>query len=226
MQKTSPITKLNIHHSHMSFTLPLRYDSMRKDDLVLTLKTNGHSFFQIDKSLSEACVNEDDIPVNVKELKQYFLPYLEEKLFPTSLDKNGFLSFSKSIMKRFEYKLGDTNIPFVIQSVNVILGPFDIAILTVKVQLASPRTELADVLDFMHHFRAVEPLLAEEQGMVLICPENGRHLSVQSLLLECLCPFLEKFVLNDVKPVCENDRTFFSSQEANPVLFNINQASV
>jgi len=200
MQNTIQITELNIHHSHMSFTLPLRYDSMRKDDLALVLKTNGYSFFQIDKSLSEACVNEDDISVNGKELKQYFLPYIEDKLFPASLDENGFHRFTKSIMKRFEYKLRNTNIPFVIQSVNVILGPFDIAFLTVKVQLASPETELADVLDFMHHFRAVEPQLAEEQGMVIICPENGCHLSARHLLFECLCPFLEKFILHDDKP--------------------------
>lgn len=71
---------------------------------------------------------------------------------------------------------------------------------TVRVQLASPGTELADVLDFMHHFRAVEPQLAEEQGMVIICPENGSHLSVRHLLFECLCPFLEKFILHDDKP--------------------------
>ena len=200
MQKTIPITKLDIHHSHMSFTLPLRYDSMRKDDLVRTLKKNDYSFFQIDESLNESNVNEDEIPVNGKELKQYFLPYIEDKLFPASLHENGFHRFTKSIMKRFEYKLRNTNIPFVIQSVNIILGPFNISFLTVKVQLDSPRTELADVLDFMHHFRAVEPQLAEEQGMIIVCPENGSHLSVRHLLFECLCPSLEKFILHDDKP--------------------------
>ncbi|MBO0585934.1 hypothetical protein [Sporosarcina sp. E16_8] len=199
MQKTIPITKLDIQQTHMSFTLPLRYDSTRMDDLALTLKANDYSFFQIDKPLIESSVNVDEIPVNEKELKQYFLPYIEDKLFPASLHENGFHRFTKSIMKRFEYKLRDTNIPFVIQSVNLILGPFDIAFLTVKVELDCPRTELADVLDFMHHFRAVEPQLAEEQGMVIVCPDNGSILSVRHLLFECLCPFLEKFILHDDK---------------------------
>lgn len=199
MQLTIPINKLDIHHSHMSFTLPIRYDSMGKDDLALTLKANDYAFFQIDKSLSEGSVNEDEISVTGKELKQYFLPYIEDKLFPTSLDENGFHRFTKSIMKRFEYKLRTINMSFVIQSVDIILGPLDIAFLTVKVQLDNQDHELADVLDFMHHFRAVEPQLVEEQGMVIICPENGNHLSIRHLLFEYLCPFLEKFILHDDK---------------------------
>ena len=227
MQITIPITELDILHSHMSFTLPLRYDSLRKDDLALTLKTNDYSFFQIDKSLSEGSLNEDGISVNGKELKQYFLPYIEDKLFPTSLDANGFHRFTKSIMKRFEYKLRNTTMSFVIQSVDIILGPFDIAFLTVKVQLDNHSTELADVLDFMHHFRAVEPQLEEEQGMVIIFPENGSHLSIRHLLFECLCPFLEKFILHDDKsngysgslPYFEDERMYataflFSQQDS------------
>jgi len=224
MQLSIPITKLDIHHSHMSFTLPLRYDSLRKDDLALTLKTNDYSFFQIDKSISEGSVNEDEISVNSKELKQYFLPYLEDKLFPTSLDANGFHRFTKSIMKCCEYKLRNTKMSFVIQSVNIILGPYDIAFLTVKVQFENHGTELADVLDFMHHFRTVEPQLEEEQGMVITCPENGSHLSIRHLLFDYLCPFLEKFILHDDKsngylPYIEDERMYvtaflFSQQDS------------
>ena len=227
MQTSIPITQLDIHHSQMSFTLPLRYDSMRKDDLALTLKTNDYSFFKLDQPLSEGSINKEEISVNGKELKQYFLPYIEDKLFPVSLDDNGFHRFTKSIMKSFEYKLRNTTMSFVIQSVDIILGPFDIAFLTVKVQLDNHGTELADVLDFMHHFRAVEPQLEEEQGMVIICPENGSHLSIRYLLFECLCPFLEKFILPDDKssgysgslPYFEDERMYataflFSQQDS------------
>ncbi|KAA0966664.1 hypothetical protein FQ087_10685 [Sporosarcina sp. ANT_H38] len=227
MQNTIPITKLDIHHSHMSFTLPLRYDSMRKGDLALILKKNGYSFFQIDKSLSYDSVNEAEIPVDTKELKQYFLPYIENKLFPASLNDKGFHRFTKSIMKRFQYKLRHTNMPFVIQSIDIILGPFDITFLTVKVQLDSPGTELADVLDFMHHFRVVEPQLAEEQGMVIVCPKNVSYFSIRHLLFKCLCPFWEEFILHDDKqssyfgslPYFEDERMYataflFSQQDS------------
>jgi hypothetical protein len=200
MQKTISITKLDILHSHMSFTLPLRYDSRRKDDLALIFKKNEYSFFRIDNPIGESSINEDENTVNGKELEQYFLPYIGNKLFPSSLHEKGFHRFTKSIMERFKYKLRNTSMPFIIQSVDIILGPFDIAFLTVKVQLDSQGTELADVLDFMHHFRAVEPKVAEEQGMVIVCSENGSQLSVQNLLFECICPFVKKFMLHDDKP--------------------------
>lgn len=199
MQKTISITKLDILHSHMSFTLPLRYDARRKDDLALTFKKNEYSFFRLDKPFAESSINGKKITVTGQELEQYFLPYIENKLFPTSLNEKGFHRFTKSIMERFVSKIRNTSLPFIIQSVDIILGPFDIAFLTVKIQLESHSTELADVLDFMHHFRAVEPKLAEEQGMVIVCSENENHLSVQHLLFECLCPFLKKFILHDDK---------------------------
>ncbi|MEK5071293.1 hypothetical protein [Sporosarcina sp. FSL K6-1508] len=219
MQKTISITELDILHSHMSFTLPLRYDSRRKDALAQTFKKNKYSFFRIDELAAESKSNGNEITVNGKELEQYFLPYIENKLFPAALNEKGFHRFTKAIQEQFEYKLRNTTLSFIIQSVDIILGPFDIVFLTVKVQLDNQRTELADVLDFMHHFRAVEPKLEEEQGMIIVSLESGEHLTVQNLLFEYLCPFLKEYILHDDKlggsfgslPYYEDERMYVTA---------------
>ena len=141
----------------------------------------------------------EEIVVNGKELEQYFLPYVENKIFPTSLKEHGFHRFTTPFTEEYNLKLRNNNMPFLIRSTDIILGPFGIAFLTVRVQLKSKETELSDVLDFMHHFRAVESKLKEEQGAVIISSESGSHLSVHELLFEHLCPFLKGFILHDEK---------------------------
>ena len=51
----------------------------------------------------------------------------------------------------------------------------------------------------MHHFRAVESKLEEEQGAMIVSSEKDSHLSVHELLFEHLCPFWEEFIAHDEK---------------------------
>ncbi|MEK3887232.1 hypothetical protein [Bacillus sp. FSL K6-3431] len=219
MRKPILINNLDIYRSHMSFILPLGYDNRKKIELVEMLKKNGYSFFQIDGTSREMDIYGEEIAVDGKELEQYFLPYVENKLFPASLKENGFHRFTKPIMKHFNLKLRDKSMFFQIQSVDIILGPFGIAFMTIRVQLEGQENELSNVIDFMHHFRVVESKLKEEQGAIIVCPESESHLTVNDLLFEHLCPFLKRFILHDDKlngyfgslPYFEDERMYASA---------------
>ena len=219
MQKTVSISKLDIHRSHMSFILPLGYNDRKRKDFIQTLIENGYTLFQIDNTGEETEIYGEDIVVDGKELDQYFLPYVENKLFPATLNEKGFHRFTTPIKKDFYYKLRNRNLLFIIQSLDITLCPFGIAFMTIRVQLKCGETELSDILDFMHHFRAVEPKLEEEQGAGIMCTESGSQFSVHDLLFKRLCPFLEKFILHDEKlsgyfgslPFFEDERMYASA---------------
>ncbi|MCM3110426.1 hypothetical protein [Lederbergia lenta] len=228
MRKTNLVNNLDIYRSHMSFILPLGYDISKKNELVEILNKNSYSFFQIDDSSRNMDIYGEKITVEGKELEQYFLPYIEGKLFPSTLKENGFHRYTKPILKSFNLKLRDKSMSFRIQSIDVILAPFGIAFMTIRVQLESQENELSNILDFMHHFRVVESKLKEEQGAIIVCPESGSRLTVSELLFERLSPFLRKFILHDDKlngyfgslPYFEDERMYASaflfSKEGSP----------
>lgn len=219
MEKTALMNKLDIQRSHMSFILPIGYNDRKKKDFARTLNKNGYTYFQIDENIGEMDIYGEEIVVDGTELEQYFLPYVENKIFPTSLKEHGFHRYTIPFSEEFNFKIRDTNLPFYIRSMDIILGPFGIAFLTVRVQFKSKETELSDVLDFMHHFRAVEAKLEEEQGAVIASSKNGSDLSVHELLFDYLCPFLKEFILHDEKlkgyfgsfPFFEDERMYASA---------------
>ena len=95
MKKTALINKLDIQRSHISFILPIGYNEKKKNDLAKTLKQNGYRYFQIDDNLSEMDIYGEGIDVSGKELEQYFLPYVENKIFPNQEKKMDFIDISK-----------------------------------------------------------------------------------------------------------------------------------
>ena len=226
MQKSTLINNLTIVRSHIAFLLPLGYDSKRKNDVIKTLIANHYEYFQIEKSTRKNYYG-SDITVDGKELDQYFLPYVEHKLFPSTYDKNGFHRFSISIEETFNLQIRKGNFPFIIQSIDIILVPFGIAFMTIRAELVDRDPELSDVLDFMNHFRAVEPKIAEEKGAKIVCPDNRTLASVHDLLFDYLCPFLKEYIIHEKKlnghfgslPYFEDERMYglaflFSSEGA------------
>ena len=219
MKTSVTISKLDILRSHMSFNLPLGYDSRKKDELFLALNKNAFSYFQLNDNAEKANYYGEGITVDGKELEQYFLPYIERKIFPTSLKENGFHRFTKSIQERFIYRVRDTSLPFIIHSIDIVVAPFSLAFLSIRVQLDNEELDLSDVLDFMHHFRTIDQKLEEERGMTISSPIYGDGLSIHELLFVHLCPFLTDFLLHDKNlngyfgslPYYEDERMYASA---------------
>lgn len=160
---------------------------------------HGFEFFNLNDLSQQENLYGDGISVGAEELEQYFLPYTEHILFPLSLEESGFHRFTKCFDQSFILHIDKTDTPFHIQSMDVILGPFGFAFLTIRVSLNKTEKDLSEVLDFAHHFRTVEAKLDEEQGAFISCAQNDSQLSVHDLLFKLLCPFLKDFLLDDEK---------------------------
>lgn len=219
MQDIDVIAELEIIQSHMLFVLPFGYDRKRKEEIIDTLLDNDFTYFKINQPSDTNSYYRSEITVEGKELEQYFLPYIGQKLFPDSYKKNGFHRFSISTMRHFQLHIRESILPFTIHSVDITLAPFSIAFMTIRIELNGRIHELSDVLDFMHHFRTVEPILKEEKGAKICCPNNGEQLAIHDLLFKELCPFLKSYLTydNDLYgyfgslPYFEDERMFVSA---------------
>ncbi|MEK3935254.1 hypothetical protein MKY41_07995 [Sporosarcina sp. FSL W7-1349] len=197
MEKKVNMTEIDIIRSHLSFVLPLNYTLSQSKHFSETLQNNGYTYFNI---LEASKLNEmygEGIAVSGKEFEQYFLPFIERKLFPPSLHEQGFHRFSKSIQKDFRFRINRRLQRFKVRSIDIILGPFGIAFLTLRIEL-NETTSLSDVLDFTHHFRAVEPKVREERGAKVLL-SNDEPISVHRFLFDQLCPFLQNLIPHDEK---------------------------
>ncbi|MCM3710085.1 hypothetical protein [Sporosarcina luteola] len=214
------VEKLNIIRSHMSFLLPFGFDQLKRQETIDSLESNGYTYFHIDEDADhETEMYGYGIEVVGKELEQYFYPYIEHKLFPGSPDKKGFHRYTSVIKIDHIMQIRDERHEFQIRSIDVILGPFGIAFLALRVNMQDIPADLSDVLDFIQHFRAIEPNLKESKGAMIIIPETRQTFTIRDYLFGYLCPFMEKAVLHDKKlkghfgslPYFEDERMFVSS---------------
>lgn len=211
------ITEIDIQQSYLSFFLPFSFALSQMEIFSKTLIENGYSYFKIQNATTMNEFYGKGISVSGKELEQYFLPFIEHKLFPASRQDRGFHRFSKLVQQTFQFTIRGRLHPFTIQSIDIILGPFGIAFLVLRIELTQP-TSLSDVLDFAHHFRAVEPKVKEDEGSKVLL-DKEEALSVHRFLFEYLCPFLQNLILHDEKlrgyfgslPYLDDERMFTSA---------------
>lgn len=213
------LEKLNMIRSHMTFLLPFGFDQMKRQETINSLKLNGYTYFQLHEAMNESEQYGYGIEVIGKELEQYYYPYIKNKLFPDSLELKGFHRYTALIQKGYLMQLRNESHDFVIRSIDIILGPFGIAFLALRVDIDNKSSDLSDILDFIQHFRAIEPNLKENEGAVIVIPETGQTFSIHDYIFEHLCPFLNTAVLHEKNleghfgslPYFEDERMFVSS---------------
>jgi len=214
------LEKLTLSRAHMTFLLPFSFDQKRKTETIKSLESSGYNYFRIDEAkLNEGSIYGHGIEVVGKELEQYFYPYIEHKLFPSSPEQKGFHRYTSLIEKKHSMKLREELYDFFTRSIDIIFCPFGIAFLSLRVEMKDISADLSDVLDFIQHFRAIEPNLKESEGAMIAISETGQTISIQEYLFDQLCPFLKKTVLHDKKldghfgslPYFEDERMFVST---------------
>lgn len=214
------VEKLKLIRSHMTFILPFGFDQMKRHETISSLEANGYTYFQLEEeALDESAIYGYGLDVSGKELEQYFYPYIEHKLFPGKLERKGFHRFSALIQENHSMQLRNERHDFYIRSIDIFLGPFGIAFLALRIEMEDASTDLCDVLDFIQHFRAIEPNLKENKGAMICVPAEDQTFSIHDYLFVHLCPFIKETVLHDQKlkgyfgslPYFEDERMFVSS---------------
>ncbi|MFJ7972082.1 hypothetical protein [Psychrobacillus sp. NPDC096389] len=198
MVKKEDIQHLDITGAFMNFLFPFSFREKERKELMEQLKKHHFVFFDLDNHELQDLYYGEDIQINHEELDQFFLPFIEDKLFPHSVNERGFLRYSKEIKKPFTLEAKTYEFGFILNSLDIILCPFGIGLVTVRTEMTEEQESLTNVLDFMSHFRVLEPKLEEEKG-TNIHQGHKRFGTTSELILEYLCPFLKPFIRENKK---------------------------
>lgn len=199
------IQLLRVHKAMPQFLFPFSILKKEKQPLIKLLEKEGFHFYTLENEELENAFYGDGFHVSHSSLDQYFLPYIEQILFPEATNNPGLLRFSKSINHSCVLQTNHHDIPFSIHSVDIILCPFDIGIMTIRTEVNKDESSYSDVLDFMNHFRVLEPKLAEQKtANIICCGETFK--TVQEYIFSHLCAFIVPFVDRG-----EKQSTYFGS---------------
>lgn len=178
----------------MTSMMPFLFVEKDNKKLAEELLAKGFKFFDLQDETQESAYY-GDIKISNIALNQNFLPYIERRLFPSSVDEHAFHRFSKAIPKKGEMVIHDRHYNFQILSVDVILCPFGVGFATVRVELQD-NYSLSETLDFMHHFRILEPKALDEKGVRLFVSSYTFH-TVNDLFMMYLCPEIQPYIIHD-----------------------------
>ncbi|MFB5087613.1 hypothetical protein PGC35_10380 [Psychrobacillus sp. PGGUH221] len=192
------IHNLTISKSYMTFLFPFSFREKERADLMENLVEHQFDYFKLKNIDLQDLYYGKGIKISHKELDQFFLPYIEDKLFPFSTKDRGFLRYSKQIRDSYVYEVNGNNLDFTLNSIDIILCPFGIGLITIRTEMDKKQESLTNVLDFMNHFRVLEAKIEEEKGGKII-HQSGKFDSTSELILDYLCHNLKPFIIRNKK---------------------------
>ena len=196
--KSGMSNELGIKKAYATFMFPFAFHEKKRKSLMTTLTDNGFTFFKLGREELQDKYYGRGVKIIHEELDQYFLPYIEDKLFPTSTKNRGFLRYSKQYNDHFNWQLREDAMDFHLNSLDITLCPFGIGVVTLRVGLTDMNYTLSEVLNFISHFRVMEPKLREEKG-VRIFTEGKEIKTTSELIMEHLCPSIKPFIVSSNK---------------------------
>jgi len=198
MDETAKIRPLHIKQAYMTFLFPFSFHEKKRDEFVEVLQKNHFTFFTLDQKELQDAYYGNNINVQHEELDQYFLPFIERKLFPHRTNQKGFLRFSKKGTEIFSMDVHNASFSFYVNSIDIMLCPFGIGFITIRTEMNQKKENIDELLDFMNHFRVLEPKLDEEKGAT-IRKNNQEYQTTNEFVFEYLCPMIKSFIIHDHK---------------------------
>ncbi|AYC29093.1 hypothetical protein [Paenisporosarcina cavernae] len=195
MSKETTLTPLHIKDGYMTFLFPFSYKKLKKQELIDEIKHHGFTFFTLDQKELESNFYNGEITISHEELDQYFLPFLESKLFPKEDNAEGFLRFSKPFFETASLQKDEESFAFSIFSMDIIVCPFDIGFITIRLKMEESH-ELSSTLNFMNHFRVLDSKLEEEKGAT-IKRDGQQFSSMHQFIFDHLTTFIQPFLVHD-----------------------------
>jgi hypothetical protein len=189
MEYNEPLIKL----SRVQFLFPFSYQDRKKQSFKDQINQNGFSAFSIDDKTKETAYYGKNFNVSHNELDQYFLPYIENFLFPEEVNARGFHRYSKKFEQAFSLEKESHSFQFDILSLDITLCPFEIGFITIRCEYNKEKVPLSSVLDFIHHFRTLEPRNHDYKVKI-----NAHSFETgEDFIFNSLTPFLKEFVTED-----------------------------
>ena len=172
---------------------PFLVKESRIDGFMDMMLNEGFEFFKL-KETGQEDKFYGSHQINHRKLEKFFLPNIEQLLFPEKMDeKKHIRRFSKALGCSGKLQGRFSSTPFSIPSIDIVLCPFQIGILTIRVQLDEDVT-YTDAIEFADIFRTIESIEEKDAGKIIYGHREFNQ--VKDFIFEELCPFIKAFMDN------------------------------
>lgn len=206
MRKTSISESIpEVKRSKLQFLFPFMLNEQIIGGFTEKLLEEGFQFFTLRNTKQQNEYYGDD-KVFHRKLEKYFLPNIEPLLFPKSYTaREGIRRFSLKLNLDCTLDSTKLNMPFVVESIDILVCPFRIGLMNLRISLPES-IAYSDVIAFADLFRVLEPITEDEEEVVLGCRNHQYHAVKEFVFKELLRP-MEDYVEDNP----DTDPSYFGS---------------
>lgn len=205
------------------FIFPFSLKNGLEQKMIPVLKKEQYKPFRLDH-LEDQDAYYGNFHISHRDIEAYFLSFTNRILFPHSEEQKGLQRFSKALSLKGNLKTDIASIPFQIHSLDVILCPYELGLITIRTEVIKERNlPLSHALEFAARFRMLEPRTESDRIAQIEC--NGKvYEQVEKFVFDYLFNGLTDFFEKKTKkesyfqsfPYFEDERMYVQSLLALP----------
>lgn len=199
--KNPQILEKKVHTALCQFIFPISLDEDIQQKLKKQLEQDGFSRFSLGNREMENSFYGRNYRVSHKDMERYYLPFTNNVLFPHDEDEKSFQRYSKAINKHYRFEMMHSNCSFTIHSVDMLLCPFDLGFITIRVEINPENLSLTGALEFVSRFRVLQNMNDLDESARVI-DEGISYREIEEFIFGALVPktlnFLDRSTMDDV----------------------------
>ncbi|KYG90565.1 sugar phosphate isomerase [Metasolibacillus sp. FSL K6-0083] len=201
-------------NTHFIFYYPFNYRQYDFRRFEKKLKEQQYYHFKMQNDSESQKYYGKNVDDSREALKQFFYPFIEEKLLNEQTSIIYFNRYTKLFQLDGEMITGFENIKYTIHSVDIMLCPFSVGIMSIRIQLHNVK-DIQSALSFAHYFRVLNPKVEEDCGASLQL-DKWSFENTEQMIFQLLAPFLNDFFvdythLQTTIPFFEDERMYVSA---------------
>lgn len=185
-----------LHTALLQFIFPFSIKDGEDQKLVRQLKQDGFTRFFLDNKELEDAYYGEGYCVSHEKMERSYLPFAAHVLFPREKDdEDSFRRFSRVNGLACTLEMPRQSVHFRVLSTDVILCPFQLGFLTVRIRIEEETLPFSLALEFADRFRTLEDATIQDRQTSIHCGSKSFE-QVEDFvfknLVSGLMPFLDQ----------------------------------
>jgi hypothetical protein len=176
------------------FIFPFSIKPNKHHELRAQLKKDDYQPFYLNQADYEAAFYGEGYRVSHRSLERHYLPFTAGFLYPKRETDEGFHRYSRKMDICVKFRSPTHNFTFRIHSVDMIICPFDLGLMTIRTEILEKDLSYTQALDFAAQFRVLENLTdSREESSVTYCGREFKEVEdfVFEVLAKSILPYLD-----------------------------------
>ncbi|MCL6458468.1 MAG: hypothetical protein K6T85_10735 [Gorillibacterium sp.] len=174
-----------LDHALFQFIFPFSIKSGMQADLKAQLKQDGYKMFFLNDLASEDAYYGEGYHVSHRHMERYYLPFTGNVLFPHSEDPEAFQRYSRSIEREGILESRHNSIPFRVLSADVVICPFKLGFITIRIRLDKPALTYTEALEFANRFRVLQDVSLPDD-LTFVNYENQKYKEIEDFIFKVI----------------------------------------